>query len=132
MGTIKWATGTGAALTAVLWLTPAWRAKDGGQVKRIRIGLVPTLFRNTPAPLDVQLQPLKTLIHSQTGITGTLVVGGDAFDLARKLKENKVQLGVFQGFEFAWARQHNPGLRPLVVVISPYPQLHAQDRKSVV
>src|SRR5438876_11709469 len=85
---------------AVLLLLPASRAAEG-DVRGIRIGLVRTLFRDTPASLvDVLAQPLKALMHSQTGMTGDLSVAGDAFDLSKKLKENTVQFGVFHGFEF--------------------------------
>src|SRR5438874_3259665 len=110
---------------AVLLLLPASRAAEG-DARGIRIGLVRTLFRDTPASLvDVLSQPLKTLMQSQTGMSGELSVTGDAFDLSKKLKEHTVQLGVFHGFEFAWARQRNPGLKALVVVVCHHRQLHA-------
>src|SRR5215471_12913590 len=100
---------------ALLLLWPTSRAAEG-DARGIRIGLVRTLFRDTPASLvDVLSQPLKTLMQSQTGMSGELSLAGDAFDLSRKLKEHTVQLGVFHGFEFAWARQRNPGLKPRVV-----------------
>jgi ABC-type phosphate/phosphonate transport system substrate-binding protein len=122
----KWVYLLAAAFpAAVLLLVPVTRAAEG-DARGIRIGLVRTLFRDTPASLvDVLSQPLKALMQSQTGMTGELSVAGDPFDLSKKLKENTVQLGVFHGFEFAWARQRNPGLKPLVVVISHHRQLHA-------
>jgi len=121
-----WARGISEALAAVLWLIPAGHAQDSGESKDIRIGLMRTLFRDMPASqLEVLSLPLKTLMQSQTGMTGELVIVGDAFDLAKKLKENKFQLGFFHGFEFAWARQRNPGLKPLVVVVVHHRQLHA-------
>src|SRR2546421_8775636 len=122
----KWVCLLAAAFpAAVLLFLPSSRAAEG-DVRGIRIGLVRTLFRDTPASLvDVLSQPLKTLMQSQTGMSGELSVTGDAFDLSKKLKENTVQLGVFHGFEFAWARQRNPGLKALVVVVSHHRQLHA-------
>ena len=120
---ICWA--VAALPAAVLLLLPASRAAEGNS-RGIRIGLVRTLFRDTPASLvDVLSQPLKALMQSQAGMSGELSVAGDAFDLSKKLKENTVQLGVFHGFEFAWARQRNPGLKPLVVVVCHHRQLHA-------
>src|SRR5262245_20135138 len=117
-------TGAAAAATALL-LLPAGRAEEG-DARDIRIGLVRTLFRDTPPSLvQVLSQPLKALMQSQTGMTGELSIAGDAFALSKKLKEHKVQLGVFHGFEFAWARQRNPGLKPLVVVVSHHRELHA-------
>ncbi len=126
MRRLRWVGWTAAALVAAaILLLPAGRAEEG-DVRGIRIGLVRTLFRDTPASLvQVLSQPLKALMQSQTGMTGELSIAGDAFDLSKKLKEHKVQLGVFHGFEFAWARQRNPGLKPLVVVVSHHRQLHA-------
>jgi ABC-type phosphate/phosphonate transport system substrate-binding protein len=101
--------------------------RAGSQENSIRIGLVSSIFRDTPSSLvQVVSQPLKTLMRSQTGLSGELQIAGDAFALSGKLKENKVQLGVFHGFEFAWARQKNPGLKPLVIIVSNQPRLYAQ------
>ncbi|HKB40394.1 MAG TPA: PhnD/SsuA/transferrin family substrate-binding protein [Gemmataceae bacterium] len=126
MRKLRWIAWSAAALVAAaILLLPAGRAEEG-DIRSIRIGLVRTLFRDTPPSLvQVLSQPLKALMQSQTGMTGELSIAGDAFALSKKLKENKVQLGVFHGFEFAWARQKNPGLRPLVVVVSHHRQLHA-------
>jgi len=126
MRKLKWIGLTAVALSAVVFLLmPAGQAAES-EINGIRIGLVRTLFRDTPTSLiDVLSQPLKALMQSQTGMGGELSLAGDAFDLSKKLKEHKVQLGVFHGFEFAWARQRNPGLKPLVVVVSHHRQLHA-------
>ena len=51
--------------------------------------------------------------------------GGDAAQLARAMKEGKLHLGVYHGFEFAWARQANPDLKPLVIAVCHHKQLHA-------
>jgi ABC-type phosphate/phosphonate transport system substrate-binding protein len=65
------------------------------------------------------------LLEDHTGMTGELVAGGDANHLAALLKEDKVQFGVFHGVEFAWARQKNPALRPLIVAVNGRPAMHA-------
>jgi ABC-type phosphate/phosphonate transport system substrate-binding protein len=104
--------------------TPAESAAPGGRV--VRVGLIGTLFRNMPEPImQAAMRPFKSLLESQTGMTGELVAGGDAGQLATLLKEDKVQFGVFHGVEFAWARQNNPGLRPLIVAVNGRPALHA-------
>jgi hypothetical protein len=41
-------------------------------------------------------------------VSGELVPCGDADNLGRQLMDDKVQLGVFHGIEFAWARQKYP------------------------
>jgi ABC-type phosphate/phosphonate transport system substrate-binding protein len=92
----------------------------------IRVGLISSMYRGMPEPImQVCMKPLKSLLEEQTGLPGELVAGGDAANLARQLKEERVQLGIFHGIEFAWARQHNPALKPLVVALHHRPCLHA-------
>jgi ABC-type phosphate/phosphonate transport system substrate-binding protein len=103
---------------------PGASAAPGGKV--VRVGLVGTLFRNMPEPImQVAMRPFKSLLEAQTGMTGELVAGGDAGNLATLLKQDKVQFGVFHGVEFAWARLNNPSLRPLIVAVNERPAMHA-------
>ena len=39
-------------------------------------------------------------------------------NLARQLKDDEVQLGVFHGVEFAWVHQKYPTLKPLVIAVN--------------
>ena len=118
----------GAAL-AVAWalaIPPGSAAAEKTEGKPIQIGLANSLFRDTPAALiGILSRPLKSLMESQTGVSGELQLAGDAVALADKLKANKVQLGVFHGFEFGWAQQHCPELKPLVIAIAQHPMQHA-------
>ena len=92
----------------------------------IQIGLVRSLFRDAPpSMIGVLSRPLKALMESQTGLTGELVLAGDHAELAGRLKDGKAHLGVFHGFEFAWALANNPGLKPLVIAVSQHRMLHA-------
>src|SRR6202035_1873398 len=85
---------------------------------QLHIGLINTLFRDVPKPLACALmQPFRSLVETQTGLDGRLTTAEDALSLGRQLAEDKVQLGVFQGIEFAWARQKYPDLRPLMIVV---------------
>ena len=115
---------TGGLLAALAaGLAPASRAPAraaGGETpSTVRVGLVGSLFRDTPEPLmQVMMRPFKSLLESQTGVSGEIVAGGDALHLGRRLKDDEVQLGVFHGFEFAWARQKMPGLKPLLLAVA--------------
>jgi ABC-type phosphate/phosphonate transport system substrate-binding protein len=85
----------------------------------VRIGLVSSLFRETPeAVVKVVMRPFLSLLEAQTQVTGELVAGGDAARLSQKLKDQQVHFGIFHGFEFAWARLQNPGLKPLVLCVN--------------
>src|SRR5262245_40557104 len=78
------------------------RAGETRPNRVVQIGIVKTVFRDTPPSLiNVLSKPLKVLMEAQTGMTGELQLSGDAETLAKQLKENKVQLGVFHGVEFA-------------------------------
>ncbi|HTU92855.1 MAG TPA: PhnD/SsuA/transferrin family substrate-binding protein [Gemmataceae bacterium] len=84
----------------------------------VRIGLVRSLFRDTSEPLmQVIMRPFKSLMEAQTGMSGQLVAAGEASNLAQRLKSGDCQLGIFHGFEFAWARQIVPELKPLLIAV---------------
>ncbi len=116
-------------LAVVGWtalLLPWAVAADDRAETAMRIGLVTSLFRDVPAPLvEMAKQPFKTLMRDQTGLRGTLVVGGDALALGKQLDQNQVQLGVFHGIEFAWAQVKYPELRPLMVAVNRQRELYA-------
>ncbi len=106
-----------AAAAAVLLGPPASGEETQGRI--IRIGLVGTLLRDVPdAVITAMSQPFNRLMTSQTGISGELVKAGDCHDLARQLTEDGVQLGLFHGVEFAWARQKFPQLQPLMIAVN--------------
>lgn len=125
----RWIAGSGAALALawVLTLTAGrTSAADNVPAAPVQIGIVNSLFRDTPPVLiGVLSRPLKSLMETQTGVSGELKLAGDAIALADKLKANQVQLGVFHGFEFGWAKQHCPELKPLVIAVAQHRMLHA-------
>jgi ABC-type phosphate/phosphonate transport system substrate-binding protein len=97
---------------------PAATAAVEGDSSLIRIGLIRSLFRDTSeALMQVIMRPFKALMEAQTGMRGQLVAGGDANDLAQRLKAGDCQLGIFHGFEFAWARLTVPELKPLLIAV---------------
>jgi ABC-type phosphate/phosphonate transport system substrate-binding protein len=108
--------------------SPAGHAEENyaEPAEPVRIGLVNSLFRDTPETLvSAMMQPFGALMESQTGLPGKLVSGGDAANLGKLLAEDKIHLGVFHGVEFAWARQKNPELRPLMIAVNQKRHLRA-------
>jgi len=98
------------------WIGAAIGAAQDGSL--IRIGLIRSLFRDTSKPLmQVIMRPFKALMESATGMSGQLVAAGEAKDLAQRLKSGDCQLGIFHGFEFAWARMELPELKPLLIAV---------------
>jgi ABC-type phosphate/phosphonate transport system substrate-binding protein len=68
--------------------------------------------------MQILLQPFKTLMEDQTGVQSVLVNGGDQNHLGQEIMEDRVQLGVFHGFEFSWARLKYPELKPLLIAVN--------------
>jgi ABC-type phosphate/phosphonate transport system substrate-binding protein len=115
------------AAVALAWL-PGPREARSEAVGRtvVRVGLINTLFRGVPeSMIDVVARPFQKLLESQTGVNGQLVIGGDSDSLRRKLLEDEVQIGVFHGIEFAWARLKAPALKPLLIAVNRQPFLRA-------
>ncbi|HMC88894.1 MAG TPA: PhnD/SsuA/transferrin family substrate-binding protein [Gemmataceae bacterium] len=96
------------------------------RVESVRIGFASSLARDTPEVIvQIILEPFASLMESQTGVPGQLVLGGDVHNLTRRLKGNHFQLGLFQGVEFAWAQQACPELRPLMIAVNKQRYLQA-------
>ena len=107
---------------ALLGVPLGGRAEENVLSPAVRVGIVRTAFRD-PARFSIgaQLQPIKALMDAQTGLDSQLSVANDGDQLGAQLVNGKVQFGVFYGYEFAWARQKYPELKPLVVTVSPHP-----------
>jgi ABC-type phosphate/phosphonate transport system substrate-binding protein len=92
----------------------------------LRIGVINSTFlKVTPELLPGLMQPFHSVIRQHTGLEGEFVLGGDANSLGKQLVEGKVHLGVFHGFELAWARLKYPSLKPLVVAVKKHPHFRA-------
>ncbi len=68
------------------------------------------------------MKPFKALMEERTGMIGEVVIGGDALHLAEDLKGNKVQVGVFHGHEYAWAKQKFPKLKVIALCVNRWQQ----------
>jgi len=113
----------GVVLLGLVSVSVPARAAD----EKAKVGLVETLFPGqTGEQLRKAARPFRSLLESSTGLTGEVVQGGDPLSLADKLKADKVQLGVFHGVEFAWARQRNPKLQVIALCVNKKPTLRAE------
>ena len=100
----------------VLFLTAS--AGWAGDKDIYRIGIPKSAFRDVPpALLSFAGMPFKDLMKSQTGLNGEVVMEADAMNIARMLEAGKLELGVFLGHEFAWAREKHPTLEPIVCTV---------------
>ena len=92
----------------------------------VRIGMVQTFFTDVPRPL-VQLvtEPFGAVMKEVTGIHGELTPGGDVYTVAKKIDAGELQMGVFHGFEFAWAQHKYPDLKPLMIAVNTQREVRA-------
>src|SRR5205823_2850017 len=117
--------GAGLAL-CLLGLANPMPAGEIKSPETVRIGMVSTLFNDIPPALvEFVGGPFKTLMKEFTGLDGHLKVGGDAYEVGKKLTDKTLDLAVFHGFEYGWARQKFPDLRPLTIAVSKHRQVHA-------
>ena len=66
------------------------------------------------------------MVKEFTGLDGQLKAGGDGWlEVGKKLTERKLDLAVFHGFEFGWAREKYPELRALTIAVSKYRLVNA-------
>lgn len=108
------ATAALAAAFAVL-TTPPLDAQPAA-AGPVRIGMIRTLFRDTPEGVILTLtRPLRGLMEAQTGMQGEWKVVRDAATAAKLLASGQMQIAVLHSFEYGWARQANPKIRPLAV-----------------
>jgi ABC-type phosphate/phosphonate transport system substrate-binding protein len=113
----------GAVLAVSLWLAggalSVVEARPKPARPGVKVGLVDSLLRNNTEKMSkVLLDKLKPLFKSQTGLSGPVLLAGDALALGQKLKDGEVQVGAFHGFEFAWARQKYPTLKPILIAVN--------------
>jgi ABC-type phosphate/phosphonate transport system substrate-binding protein len=90
----------------------------------IRIAVAETFFRDIPEPLVRPLiEPFRLLMIAQTGMDGDVILPKDAPHLAQDLADNKIQIALLHGFEYAWAKRQHPQLRPLMLAVQQPSQL---------
>lgn len=109
------------AMMALLaaWLVPGRPCQANANPGIIRIGLIDTLGQGIPRVLVHNvLTPFKELMEEQTSLSSEIVSGGDAHGLAQKLQDDKVQLGVFHGHEYAWAQMKYPKLQTIALCVN--------------
>jgi ABC-type phosphate/phosphonate transport system substrate-binding protein len=101
-------------------------AQETKSPEPVRIGMVSSLFNDIPPALvEFAGGPFKALMKEFTGLSGQLKVGGDAYEVGKKLIDKQLDLAVFHGFEFGWARQKYPDLSALTIAVSKHRQVYA-------
>jgi ABC-type phosphate/phosphonate transport system substrate-binding protein len=103
---------------AVCALAPFAAPAMAAEPNEVRVGLIEGMFKDVPKPiLNAMAEPFRSLLTKQTGLNGDVVICTSSHQLAAKLKNKSCSVGVFHGFEYAWAKHANADLVPLLVTI---------------
>lgn len=107
-------------LVLVVAVGPAPRAGAEDPPKGLKLGMLQGMFKDVPeVVVQAAARPFSDLFQKQTGLKGEVEVVPDCLALAAKMKDGKLHVGVFHGFEFAWVRDQYPELVPLAVTVPP-------------
>jgi ABC-type phosphate/phosphonate transport system substrate-binding protein len=87
--------------------------------RTVVVGLTNSIFPGVSgARLQRAVRPFRSLFESAMERTSRVVEAGDAFALAEKMRHGKIDMGVLQGYEYAWARQTDPKLDVVVICVN--------------
>jgi ABC-type phosphate/phosphonate transport system substrate-binding protein len=112
-------TAAGAPLLVFLaMMSPSITLGGDASKPGVRIAMPDTLFPDmSNAARLIGGKAYQNLLGARAGVPVEVVHLPDAATMAEQLDQGKLQLGVFQGFEFAWAKEKCADLRPLVVAV---------------
>jgi ABC-type phosphate/phosphonate transport system substrate-binding protein len=120
-------------LTAGLIALVAGTAPAQPAPARLKIGTTGSLAEGTsPAEQKGALDTLHKFIQTETGFENEIVDHQGWRDLAQRMEKGEDQIGVFPGFELAWAQEKFPKLKPLAVAVNgqPYRQVFLVIRRD--
>jgi ABC-type phosphate/phosphonate transport system substrate-binding protein len=88
----------------------------------LRIGATESISPNKAGQKKdaAALETLQGFIQEETGFKNEILPLKDWRELGKKMANGDVHLGVFEGYEFAWAQQQLPKLKPLAVAVNVY------------
>src|SRR5262245_833520 len=114
-----WALLGGVLATSLTLSGPSADAQPA-RVDVLRIGTSGTLSSDEEAKEKGALKSLRKFIKDETGLENEIVRQRDWQELTDKLAKAQLHLGVYQGYEFAWAQEKQPNLKPLAIAVNVY------------
>jgi ABC-type phosphate/phosphonate transport system substrate-binding protein len=103
------------------------------KVDLLRIGTTGTLIPTKEAAKEKGgLQSLRSFIKEETGLKNDIIRVKSWQELVDKLAKGELHVAVFEGYEFAWAHEQDPGLKPLALAVNVYryPEAYVVTRKD--
>ncbi|MBI1914204.1 MAG: PhnD/SsuA/transferrin family substrate-binding protein [Planctomycetes bacterium] len=107
------------ALTAFLAVPGGAADRQPAKIDVLHIGTSGSLASDTSGEKEKgALETLQSFIKDETGLNNDIVREKSWSELADKMAKGQFQLGVFQGYEFAWAQKKYADLKPLAVAVN--------------
>ena len=109
-------------LAAVLAIPVTAVPGQQGKLKMLRIGTSGSLTDGSAGKNKEKaaIATLKDFIKDETGLNNEILRQSGWPELAAKMAKGQLELGVFQGYEFAWAQGKYPALKPLALAVNVY------------
>ena len=121
-------------LIAVLTMSGVGLTRESkADPKLLRIGSSGSLATgNDRAREKAGIESLQDFIKDETGLKNEIVRSNNWRELAEKLDRGDFNLAVFEGYEFAWAREKYTQLKPLALAVNVnrYPVVYVVTQKS--
>jgi ABC-type phosphate/phosphonate transport system substrate-binding protein len=107
----------------------------GGKAARaedLLIGTSGTIGDTQEAKEKSALETLRAFIKEETGMNNQITPQRDWRELADKMTKGKLQIGVFQGHEFAWTQEKYSKIKPLALAVNlyRYPVVYVVTKKD--
>jgi len=101
---------------------PAQQAK---KADRLRIGTSANLAEENQASADTAGDTLRKFIKTETGLESDNDTTLDYAKIAELLDKGQLDVGVLQGYEFAWVHSQHKQLKPLAVAVNEKAYVYA-------
>ncbi len=89
--------------------------------KPILLGMAKSFFNDLPDVfIKISTDPFAPVVKKTMALDARLSPGDNAAEMAQKLDNGQLQIGVFHGFEYAWAKQQYPDLQTILVVVNKH------------
>ncbi|HKB36588.1 MAG TPA: hypothetical protein VKD72_09055, partial [Gemmataceae bacterium] len=124
---------TACALGAFLAMPGAGGRGQQARVEVLRIGTCSTMTGDAESPREkAAAKTLRGFIKDETGLNNEVLRRDNWQEVADELPRGRLHLALFQGYEFAWAQERHPGIRPLAlgVNVHTYPSACVVARRN--
>jgi ABC-type phosphate/phosphonate transport system substrate-binding protein len=108
------------AFTAIVSIPLALTEAAPAKIDVLRVGTSGTLTGEHSSREKGALESLKSFIKETTELDNDITRQKDWRELTDKMAKGQLHIGVFQGYEFAWAQKEHAELKPLALAINLY------------